>query len=290
MELLPFLLVVASAFSHASWNVLAKRASDKDAFLWLATFTAFFTTLPLFYIWLENWALPVKAIPYLTMSAVAELFYFLSLSKAYDLGELSVVYPFARASPLFLYILEVLFLGEEVTPPGVSGIILVVLGIYTIHMGGFSSSEFLKPLKSLRSSASRYALLTALCTTAYSLTDKLGVMSISPLTYAFWLDIFILSLLTPVILLSKRSATILAEWRSHGLHVVLAGFLMKFGYIIVLVAMSFAQASYILAVRQLSVVIGVALGVKFLGEKHGQVRVISSILIFTGIVVLGTIV
>jgi len=52
-------------------------------------------------------------------------------------------------------------------------------------------------------------------------------------------------------------------------------------------AMRLAQASYILAVRQLSVVLGVALGVRMLGEKHGKIRLLSSILIFTGIVVLG---
>jgi uncharacterized membrane protein len=186
--------------------------------------------------------------------------------------------------------LEVLFLGEEAAPLGVLGIILVVLGVYTIHMKSLSPGEFLKPLSSLRSPVSRYALLTALCTTAYSLTDKLGVTSISPLTYAFWLDIFILSLLTPVVLFRSRLVTITAEWRSRGLYSILAGFLMRFGYIIVLVAMSIAQASYILAVRQLSVVIGVALGVRMLGEKYGKIRLLSSFLIFTGIVVLGIVV
>ncbi len=113
MDPLPFALVVASAFSHASWNVLAKRGEDKVSFMWLMTFTSFFTLLPVFWFVLPDWRLPASAVPYLVVSAVAETLYFVSLGRAYELGDLSVVYPLARSSPLFLTILAVAFLGES---------------------------------------------------------------------------------------------------------------------------------------------------------------------------------
>ncbi len=287
MDLLPFLLVVASAFSHASWNLLAKRGSDKEAFMWWMSFTSLFTMLPVFYVLLPDWGLPLAAVPYLAVSAAAETLYFLSLGRAYELGDLSVVYPLARSSPLFLFVLAVVFLGEEVSLWGVLGILMVVLGVYMIHLKGLSAGELLKPLKSLRGRASQFALLTALCTSIYSLVDKLGVTTVAPLAYAFWLDVFVVAFLTPAVLWRRGWAVVAAEGKGNALQVVVSGFLMRFGYVLVLAAMALAQVSYILSVRQLSVVIGVALGVGLLGERYGGVRLLGSITIFIGVVILG---
>lgn len=287
MEFLPFLLVVASAVSHACWNVLAKGGTDKEAFMWWMAFTSLFTMLPLFYVLLPDWRLPLAAVPYLAVSGIVETLYFLSLGRAYELGDLSVVYPLARSSPLFLFVLAVFLLGEEVSMWGVWGILLVVLGVYMIHLRGLSLRDFAMPIASLRGRASQFALLTALCTSVYSLVDKLGVTAVSPLTYAFWLDVFVVAFLTPVVLWRRRWGLAAAEWRGNNLQILVSGFLMRFGYVLVLVAMSLAQVSYILALRQLSVVIGVALGVGFLGEKYGRIRLFSSVVIFTGILILG---
>ena len=287
MEFLPFLLVIVSAVSHACWNLLAKGGSDKEAFMWLICFTSLFTVLPVFWVLLPDWGLPLAAVPYLVVSGVAEALYFLSLGRAYELGDLSVVYPLARSSPLFLFVLAVVFLGEEVSLWGVAGILLVVLGVYMIHLEGFSVGEFLRPIKSLRGQASQFALLTALCTSIYSLVDKLGVTAVAPLAYAFWLDVFVIAFLTPVVVWKWGWGAVAAEWRGSSVKVVISGFLMRFGYILVLLAMALAQVSYILAVRQLSVVLGVVFGVGLLGEKYGKVRLLSSIIIFTGVLILG---
>ena len=287
MEFIPFILVVSSAVSHACWNVFAKRGSDKEAFMWWMSFTSFFTMLPVFYVLLPDWGLPMVAVPYLVVSGIAETAYFLSLGRAYELGDLSVVYPLARSSPLFLFVLAVVFFGEEVSPWGVLGILLVVLGVYMIHLKEFSMADFLKPVTSLRARASQFALLTALCTSIYSLTDKLGVTAVTPLVYAFWLDVFVIVFLTPVVLWRRGWTAIMTEWRGSSLRVLVSGFLMRFGYVLVLVAMSLTQVSYILALRQLSVVLGVVFGVGLLGERYGRVRLLSSIIIFAGVLILG---
>ena len=62
---------------------------------------------------------------------------------------------------------------------------------------------------------------------------------------------------------------------------------MKGGYLMVLYAMSLAQVSYILSLRQISVVFGALLGVVFLNEKYSRVRLIGSIIIFIGVYILG---
>ena len=55
---------------------------------------------------------------------------------------------------------------------------------------------------------------------------------------------------------------------------------------LVLLAMSIAPVSYILALRQVSVVIGALMGVVFLKEKYGRIRIIGSIIIFLGVFIL----
>jgi uncharacterized membrane protein len=61
---------------------------------------------------------------------------------------------------------------------------------------------------------------------------------------------------------------------------------MRGGYMLVLLAMSIAPVSYILALRQVSVVIGALMGVVFLKEKYGRIRIIGSIIIFLGVFIL----
>ncbi|MCW3978642.1 MAG: EamA family transporter, partial [Candidatus Bathyarchaeota archaeon] len=128
MEFLPFVLVIASAFSHTAWNVLAKGSTDKESFMWLMNVTSLFTLLPVFYLLLPDWRLPLAAVPFLLVSGLALTLYFIFLGKAYELGDLSVVYPIVRSSPLFVTLLAMAFLGEEVSPWGGVGILLIVLG------------------------------------------------------------------------------------------------------------------------------------------------------------------
>lgn len=71
------------------------------------------------------------------------------------------------------------------------------------------------------------------------------------------------------------------------IRVSFAGVLMRGGYMIVLYAMSIAPVSYILALRQVSVVIGALMGVIFLKESYGRVRVLGSFIIFLGVFILG---
>lgn len=286
MEFTPFLLVVVSAVTHAVWNMLAKKGEDKDSFMWLMILTSFFTLLPIFAVLLPKITLPYSAIPFLLISALAETLYFLSLSNAYSLGDLSITYPIARSSPLFLTILAVVILGEQISLWGIIGIFLMVVGVYMIHLRGLSFEEAFKPLKNFGEPATRYALLTAFCTTAYSLSDKLGVTQIDPILYAFWLEPFILIFITPVVLWKTGFNNISSEWRSSRINVSLSGFLMRGGYVLVLMAMSLTQVSYVLALRQLSVVLGALAGVLLLKEDYGRVRIMSSIIIFLGVYVL----
>ena len=197
---------------------------------------------------------------------------------------MSIVYPLARSSPLFLTILAVILLGEDISFWGIVGIFSIVLGVYTIHLK--STSDLTLPLRSLKDRASQFALATAFWTTIYSLSDKVGVTTIDPIIYAFWLEFFIVSIMSLFIFWEKSRISIKQEWIRSGKKATLAGFLMRFGYILVLVAMNRTQVSYILALRQISVVLGAISGVLLLNESYGMVRILSSVIMFLGVYIL----
>ncbi|MGQ9679500.1 MAG: EamA family transporter [Candidatus Bathyarchaeia archaeon] len=288
METLPLSLVIISAVFHALWNLLAKKGSNKMAFIWLTNFTSLFSVLPVFLIILPRIVYPMDATPFLLVSGFVEAFYFFSLIKAYEAGDLSLVYPLARSSPLILVVLSAAFLKEELSSWGILGIGLTVLGVYILHLRGFSPRDFTQPLASLRSRTSQWAITAALWTSIYSLVDKMAVSKVDPILYAFWLDIFVVFFLTLINFQRVEFRMIQTEFKGSPLNPIISGFLMRLGYVLVLVAMSLSQVSYIIAIRQLSIVLGSFLGVAILREPYGRLRLIGSILIFVGVFIIGT--
>jgi uncharacterized membrane protein len=287
MDALPFTLVMASAVSHALWNYLAKEGQDKESFMLLLNVAALILFTPALIFFLPDWSLPVEVVPFLAVSAVAETAYFLGLGKAYEKGDLSIVYPVARSSPVFVALAAAALLGEKITGWGIAGILVIFLGVYTLHLKSLSVRDLAQPIRSLREPSSMYALVAALGTTVYSISDKLGVTAVDPLRYSLWLGFFVTGCLAAVTLYRRGLKAVLAEADGRLMRASAAGFLMKGGYILVLVALSLAQVSYILALRQVSVVLGALMGIVLLGERYGRIRVASSFIIFVGVYILG---
>ncbi|MBS7619638.1 EamA family transporter [Candidatus Bathyarchaeota archaeon] len=272
-----------SAISHAFWNLLAKKGLNKMAFIWLTSFSSLISVLPAFILILPRIFYPINATPFLLASGFIEALYFISLVKAYEAGDLSLVYPLARSSPLIVLILAVVFLKETISSWGIIGLSLVILGVYVIHLRSFSFRDFIHPIVSLRSRASQWALMTAIWTSIYSLIDKMAVGIVDPILYAFWLDIFIVIFLTPIVFKRLGLRRIVAEFKENRMNPIVSGFLMRAGYVLVLVALSLSQLSYIISIRQLSIVLGSFLGITLLHEPYGKSRLIGSILIFSGV-------
>src|SRR6476660_3534023 len=139
MDLAILLLLLVSAVIHASWNLLSKRSTDKQAFLWL-TLVATLVLLLLPAIWLYG-PIPAQGWLFIVLSGVLEAVYFLLLGGAYQRGDMSLVYPLARGSaPLFVLLIAYAFLNENVRFGGVMGIVLIVAGIYVLHIRSLSLS------------------------------------------------------------------------------------------------------------------------------------------------------
>jgi uncharacterized membrane protein len=72
------------------------------------------------------------------------------------------------------------------------------------------------------------------------------------------------------------------EWQTNRTTILVCGFLSIFGYFLILVAFTIERVSYIVGLRQLSIVFAVLLGGYALKEKYRGMRFTSASIIFVG--------
>ncbi len=287
MSGLALAIVIVAAFLHASWNFLAKKSKKKMAFIWWFLLIATLVYLPMFlYYWprqtvsLAGWACIVA-------TGILHALYFWFMGGAYERGDLSLVYPLSRGSgPLFVPILAIIFLQEQLSFAGIVGISLVILGIYSIHLKSFSVVSFLEPFRALRGSASVWALCTGGTIAGYSLVDKVGVGLVYPPVYIYLMFVISLLLLSPYVLLAQRDALKL-EWLVNKWPVLIDGFLVLLTYLMILFAFRLSKVSYVVAAREVSIVFSAFLGIIWLKEKHASQKIVGAALIALGVVFIG---
>src|SRR5579863_671754 len=120
-------ILLVAAMLHAGWNMLVKQAREKQVFTWWALVVGSSIFLVL---WITNQPFPLRVWPYVIVSALVEGAYFLILTRAYEHGDFSLVYPMARGTaPAFLAIWAVIFLGERPGLYGWIGLGLLVVGL-----------------------------------------------------------------------------------------------------------------------------------------------------------------
>ena len=188
-----------------------------------------------------------------------------------------------RSSPALVLVIAVLFLGEQVSVQGVCGILLVAVGVYIINMKQISADELLEPIKSIANDRStRFAFLTLLSVAFYSIVDKMAVNHIHPILFTFIHLLCGMCYYTPYILLTKNAEMIKKEWNSGLRRIIAAGVLGIFGYMLILISFTVERVSYIVGLRQTSIVFAVLMGSHLLKEKHKGIRLTGSLIIFTG--------
>lgn len=277
-------LVLLSALFHAIRSLFTKESGDKQVFLWLYSLFALLFFAPFFIYFLFRVGITnPAAYAWCAVSGFIHFLYWIFLTNSYKEGDLSHVYPIMRSSPALVLLIAALFLGERVSPQGVAGILLVAVGVYIINMRQISGAELLAPIKSIANDRStQFAFLTLVSVAFYSIVDKLAVGVIHPILFAF-LHLFIgMCCYTPYIVLTKNAALIKNEWHTGSIRIIMAGVIGITGYALILVAFTIERVSYIVGLRQTSIVFAVLMGSQLLKEKHRGIRLAGALIIFSG--------
>lgn len=277
------LLLLCAALLHASWNLLVKRSQDKQVFTWCAVCTSVVLFAPLI---LKNLdALRVVDWRFVIASAGAEVGYYAALTRAYERGDYSLVYPIARGSaPAFIAAWAVLLLGERVSLWGGLGIVTIAVGIQAIHQE--SLRRLRHPLHLLRAPGTRWALIVGLLISVYSNIDKIAVSRIPPDLYIVLVFGFVALLPAPYLLIHRGVSAVAAEWRANAVPILAVGAMNLLSYLLVLQAMQQANVSYVGAVREVSVVMAALFGAVLVREEFGLVRTLAACIIFAGVLVI----
>ena len=256
---------------HAGWNLLLSRARDSEAATAVALAAGAIAFAPLA---AATWRVDSAALPYAAGSAALEPCTWAMLARAYQEGELSVVYPVARGSaPPLILAFSVTVLGHSLSAPAVIGILLVAGGVVAVR--GRNSATSGRDLA--------LALAIGVCIASYTLLDKQGLKHASPLAYLELVVAVPALIYVPVFAHRRGTAALRAEL---GVPAVLAGVGMFGAFGLALAAIKLAPSAALAAVqavRESSVVIAVVLARLLLGERVTGVRLVGAICVVAGV-------
>ncbi len=287
MPALAVTLVLLSAFSHAAWNLLLKRSDNQQIFVWALLAIGAVLLLPLGIALF--WLYPPSAtgLVLVATSSITHVFYFSLLGRAYSRGDLSLVYPIARGiGPTLVPLIAVIWFEEEIGPSNALGIALIVIGIFLVSWWGRFQSLLANPSTLVQDPGIRYAVLTGITITIYTLVDKQGVGHVQPFLYMYLLTLGSAIGFAPYIFHTYKLATVQREMNAHRRPMLAASFLVFLAYGLVLTALSISQVSYVAPAREIGIVVGVLMGVFFLKEQFGQGRLLGSAFIVAGLVLI----
>ncbi len=279
-------IVLLSALLHALWSVAIKDSRNPLAFnllqtsLWFPIGCGLLATIDLEGFPPALWAL-------LAATGIIHTGYFYWMSRAFESADLSLVYPIARSTPAFLPLIAIPLLGEPVRPLGVLGIAIVVVGIWCVHAG-----RGLR-LRALFSRGTTYAYLTLATTVVYGLTDKVAMAELhesgweSALPRAVFIYILMQTtcsfFFAPLALWRLPRTAVIETARTEWKSVAIAAGMSLGSYGLVLHALQTAPASYVVAVRQVSVLFAVAMSILWLGEEPSRLRILGAATTVVGV-------
>jgi drug/metabolite transporter (DMT)-like permease len=271
------LLVLGAAVLHAGWNALTKRAADPVVFLWWVGLLASALYAPIALVILFRDGFTAAAIPFVLGTIVLHALYFFALGRAYTTGDYSLVYPIARGLGVALVPIAALALWDErLSPLGTLGVTLVATGIFFLHWrpGAWTRAAFL-------ASGTGWALATGVLIASYSLLDKAGVARLHPFAYIWLMEMGSCALLTPVAL-AKRGP-MRREWRANRATIAAAALMSPTGYLLVLFAFQFSKTGYVVAAREMSIVLSAVIGSVWLKEGGLGRRLAGAVVVLAGV-------
>jgi len=293
MSITAIVLILISAGLHAGWNLISKSGKPSPVFFFIVTLSTITLLSPFLLMNLGG----VKTIPprfwFLIISTgFFQTLYYTGLAQAYRHGDISLVYPLIRAIPVLVVplVTSVFSLGTPLSYKAVSGLILIGAGCVLMPVKSFRTWH----IRDYRRPALFWVLPGALGTTGYTIIDSEAIklldvnaftMPVS-LIYSELINLAIFPWLFLVV-------TFLFGWKGlkdyRGRKILaplLAGLALCLSYMLVLTSMKFVtNVSYVAGFRQLSIPLGVILGIVVLKEKIYLPRTLGCLIIGAGLLI-----
>ena len=269
---------------HAIWNILLKNNGETRIYIWrMLLSVVLLGAIPASVSMVAYPCISVKAMLCLLGSGASCGLYFVCLARGYESGDFTTVYPAARALPVLLVGIGDTLRGRPPSLLGWLGMLFVALGCLLVPLNSFKDFKFRHYWKPV----SIWIVLIAMGTVGYSLLDKIGTEAIQqgPRAAAVYCYLFFVmtiisyTLLTPIMTKPTDRERNVGWWMPG-----ITGILCFLTYWLVLWAYQMVEkASYIVAFRQFSIIIGVLIAFFIFNESGKTIRFAGAVSITAGL-------
>lgn len=275
MSLIIFLAVLGAAFLHALWNALVRVGASRISAMVILSIVEI--PIGLIVALTRPEILPsLEVLPWVLATAFIHFAYKFCLANAYEVGDLSRVYPISRgAAPLMATLVGAFLLQDVVTPMEYLGIFVLGIGILTMARGVFTDGESRKVLP--------YALGAAMATAGYTLVDGMGArVAGDAVAYVAWL--YVLDGVTFALGMLALKGRKVVEAPARVWIAATAGSVASYGaYATAVWAMTVAPIALVAALRETSILFAVLIGWLVFGERMTRNKGLAALLIVAGV-------
>ena len=276
-----------AAISDASRLAISKRLTGEFRpiqIVFLASIISFPVLLGAFYSYIDFsvmtpslWALVIFETGFMYVGGSV------LLNEALKKSDFSIVMPIMTLSPIFLLILEPIFLGERAGILGLIGVLLSLSGSYFLNFNK-RSDGFLEPLKHLvYDKGAQLALLAGLTFSFGAVIDRYVMRTIPVEMYSI-LFMGFGALISFFILVFKKQVTTLNKSSSFKFLLLLLGIFMAGNVIFSLIPMKDHLGAYTLSIKRFSGLFGIIIAYLFFHEKESfKQRLLAAMIMIAGV-------
>lgn len=276
-----FIFLLFSALMHAGWNFYTKKSSaNKVALLWFGWLATGVLMMPIAIGSTDLSGFSLEWIPLLFVTACAHAAYLYSLGHCYNIGEISIIYPISRGIGIFITVsIMVIFGLENISSQGILGIGMLITGISLVSIKRFQDLE----KRAVMIAASRVGF----CVSMYTIIDKISLKQIPALFYIASMFLLTGIILAPI-MIKRLNRHALAVLQVHKFYSATIGIVSFVTYYMVLLALDSSPASYVVALREISIVFGSILGMWLLKEERSKRKIVGIVVITIGVFIIKT--
>ncbi|MCL9816535.1 DMT family transporter [Natronocalculus amylovorans] len=193
-------------------------------------------------------------------------------------GDVSYVTPINKIVPVFVLPLEVVILGQFLTPLQVTGVVVATLAVYVAN---YEPGGFFQPfIKAAKSRPAQLALLSAMCYAVSDLGKRVGLQELA-IQGSLWVPLLLFT--AALVLLPSAIRNPPADLRGDLPKLAGAGALVALGEHVTTLAFALLPASIASPVINTQAIVAVVLGGVLLGERYFRLRLVAAVLAVVGV-------
>ena len=233
------------------------------------------------------WVEPLPPVPpafwgWVGMLVPLELLGMLLYVKALQASPLHLSVPYLAFTPVFNILTGWLILGEQVSPGGAAGIVLVVLGTYLLNIGSVAAGGWRAPFRAvLDEPGSRLMLAVAAIYSVTSVMGKAAMAYATPTSFgAFY-----------YVLIGGTVLIAFAVTRPRRLYAVirrpaptlLIGIMMGVMIVTHFLAIARVEVAYMISVKRTALLFGILYGALLFGERRLGLHLVAGGIMVAGV-------